>query len=86
MTRSSKAPPPIAVGPGPAAADAPVVPADAVRPVAEGEPEPAGRDLEPAGREPGELIVALSPRQIVGGFALLAGLLLVVRRRARRKG
>jgi hypothetical protein len=86
MTKSSKAPAPIAVGPGTAAEDAPVVPADAVGPIAEGETEPPDRDFAPAGREPGELIAALSPRQIVGGFALLAGLLLIVGRRARRKG
>jgi len=39
-----------------------------------------------AGREPGELVVALSPRQIIGGFALLAGLIIWLRRRGRRKG
>jgi hypothetical protein len=38
-----------------------------------------------AGREPGELVVALSPRQIIGGFALLAGLIIWLRRRGRRK-
>jgi hypothetical protein len=39
-----------------------------------------------AGREPGELVVGLSPRQIIGGFALLAGLIIWLRRRGRRKG
>jgi hypothetical protein len=39
-----------------------------------------------AGREPGELALALSPRQIIGGFALLAGLIIWLRRRGRRKG
>jgi hypothetical protein len=39
-----------------------------------------------AGREPGELAVALSPRQIIGGFALLAGLIVWLARRSRRKG
>ncbi len=34
-----------------------------------------------AGREPGELVLAMSPRQIIGGFALLAGLILLIRRR-----
>ncbi len=34
-----------------------------------------------AGREPGELVLAMSPRQILGGFALLAGLILLLRRR-----
>ena len=34
-----------------------------------------------AGREPGELVLAMSPRQIIGGFALLAGLILLLRRR-----
>ena len=41
---------------------------------------------ERAGREPGELVVALSPRQIIGGFALLAGLIIWLRRRGRGKG
>jgi len=39
-----------------------------------------------AGREPGELVAGLSPRQIIGGFALLAGLIIWLRRRGRRKG
>jgi hypothetical protein len=39
-----------------------------------------------AGREPGELVVGLSPRQIIGGFALLAGIIIWLRRRGRRKG
>jgi hypothetical protein len=39
-----------------------------------------------AGREPGELALALSPRQIIGGFALLAGLIVWLGRRSRRKG
>ena len=38
-----------------------------------------------AGREPGELVLAMSPRQIIGGFVLLAGLILMLRRRTRRK-
>ena len=37
------------------------------------------------GREPGDLVVALSPRQILGGFALLAALIVMLRRRGRRK-
>ena len=41
---------------------------------------------ERAGREPGELLAGLSPRQIIGGFALLAGLIIWLRRRGRRKG
>lgn len=51
-------------------------------------PGGAGRDRgeDRAGREPGELVVALSPRQIIGGFALVAGLLIWLRRRGRRKG
>lgn len=52
-------------------------------------PRPA-RDTDRAadrpGREPGELVVALSPRQIIGGFALLAGLIVMLRRRGRRRG
>ena len=53
---------------------------------AEGRPDvpPADPSADRAGREPGELVVALSPRQIIGGFALLAGLILMLRRR--RKG
>jgi hypothetical protein len=48
---------------------------------------PAAEDPDDrAGREPGELAVALSPRQIIGGFALLAGLIIWLRRRGRRKG
>ena len=46
---------------------------------------PRDRSDERAGREPGELIVAMSPRQIIGGFALLAGLILMLRRRRRNK-
>ena len=38
------------------------------------------------GREPGDLALAMSPRQIIGGFALLAGLILMLRRRRGRKG
>jgi hypothetical protein len=55
---------------------------------AEGRPDVPARDPaeDRAGREPGELVVALSPRQIIGGFALLAGLIIMLRRRGRRKG
>lgn len=52
-------------------------------PVATGEtvaPRPDHAD-DRAGREPGELVLAMSPRQIIGGFALLAGLILLLRRR-----
>jgi hypothetical protein len=45
----------------------------------------ADRFADRAGREPGELIVALSPRQVIGGFAVLAALILMLRRRSRRK-
>ncbi len=38
-----------------------------------------------AGREPGDFLVALSPRQIIGGFALLAGVIVWLGRRSRRK-
>ena len=48
-----------------------------------GGPEPTA---DRAGREPGELVVSLSPRQIIGGFALLAGLIVWLGRRSRRKG
>jgi hypothetical protein len=58
---------------------------------ASGAAEPGGahpggdeRPEDRAGREPGELVVALSPRQIIGGFALLAGLIIWLRRRGRK--
>ena len=61
-------------------------------PVPPAEPQPdreAGRPQawpdDRAGREPGDLVAGLSPRQIIGGFALLAGLILMLRRRRRRK-
>ena len=63
-------------------------PADATgRPasVPGGRPSPDRAD-DRAGREPGELVTGLSPRQIIGGFALVAGLLIWLRRRGRRKG
>jgi predicted lipid-binding transport protein (Tim44 family) len=44
------------------------------------------RTEDRAGREPGELVTGLSPRQIIGGFALLAGLIIWLRRRGRGKG
>ncbi|MES2210823.1 MAG: hypothetical protein V4515_11660 [Chloroflexota bacterium] len=50
------------------------------------EEEPTAHDdrLEDRpGREPGEMVVALSPRQIMGGFAVLAGLIIMLRRRRR---
>jgi len=48
------------------------------------DPDP-DRRADRAGQGPGELTVALSPRQIVGGFALLAALILLLRRRNRRR-
>ena len=42
--------------------------------------------VDRAGREPGDLVIGMSPRQIIGGFALLAGLIIMLRRRGRRKG
>ncbi|HSO30184.1 MAG TPA: hypothetical protein VLS28_09780 [Candidatus Sulfomarinibacteraceae bacterium] len=39
-----------------------------------------------AGRDPGDLVVGLSPRQVVGGFAVVAALIVWLLRRARRKG
>lgn len=48
-------------------------------------PESNDRTADRAGQEPGELVLTMSPRQIIGGFALLAGLILMLRRRARRK-
>jgi hypothetical protein len=52
---------------------------------APGSPSPAAPAVH-LGREPGDLVIALSPRQIFGGFALLAGLILMLRRRGRGKG
>lgn len=58
---------------------------------ADAEPNPApsddveARDHDRAGREPGDLVVAMSPRQILGGFALLAGLIVMLRRRRRNR-
>lgn len=36
-------------------------------------------------RERGDVVIALSPGQILGGFALLAGLIVMVRRRRRKQ-
>lgn len=58
---------------------------------ADAEPNPAppddveAPDHDRAGREPGDLVVAMSPRQIIGGFALLAGLIVMLRRRRRNR-
>jgi hypothetical protein len=41
------------------------------------------RRSERAAQDPGDLIPALSTRQIVGGFALLAALVMLLRRRNR---
>jgi hypothetical protein len=49
-------------------------------------PDSGDRAEDRAGQQPGELVLAMSPRQIIGGFALLAGLILMLRRRTRRKG
>ncbi|MEO7664695.1 MAG: hypothetical protein ABIV26_06170 [Candidatus Limnocylindrales bacterium] len=46
------------------------------------EPRPTRADR--AGGAPGELVAGLSPTQIIGGFALVAGLLVLLRRRTRR--
>ncbi len=76
---------------GEARASAPATPkasATPGAPAATGAPgDPGGfeRASDRAGREPGELQVALSPRQIIGGFALLAGLIVWLARRGRRK-
>jgi hypothetical protein len=50
------------------------------------EPKPA--DETPTGRTPSdaEFSVAFSPRQIAGGFAILAALLVLLVRRRRKKG
>lgn len=63
----------------PVVGDAPVRPVETDQGVAQ---EPDRRD-DRAGREPGDLVLALSPRQIIGGFAVLAGLIVLLRRRGR---
>jgi hypothetical protein len=50
------------------------------RPYPDWDPE---RFHDRAGQEPGDLIPSLSPRQIVGGFVLLAAAVVVLRRLAR---
>jgi hypothetical protein len=62
------------------------VPPPRTPPAAADDPAAAERLEDRPGREPGELVMALSPRQIIGGFALLAGLLIWLRHRGRRKG
>jgi hypothetical protein len=47
-------------------------------------PAKASDDVR-AGREPGDLTLAMSPRQIIGGFVLLAGLIAMLRRRRRKE-
>lgn len=49
-------------------------------------PGPDDRSGDRPGRQPGELVVAMSPQQILGGFALLAALVVMLRRRSRRRG
>ena len=51
-------------------------------PVPEAPSDPDRHD-ERAGQEPGDLTLALSPRQILGGFALLAAAVVLLRRRGR---
>ena len=71
----------------------PVEPAASAEPAVSSTPPVPSALVEPpeeeatnrVGREPGDLALAMSPRQIIGGFALLAGLILMLRRR-RRKG
>jgi len=57
-------------------------PEASAEPVAETLSDPDRRD-ERAGQEPGDLTLALSPRQILGGFALLAAAVVLLRRRGR---
>ena len=66
--------------------DRPNAQAPATSPASSGDVGGQDRTADRAGREPGELVVALSPRQIIGGFALLAGLIIWLGRRSRRKG
>jgi len=73
---------PVTNGPAPEAMD---VQSTADAGAGAGGPADDDREMDRPGREPGELIVALSPRQIFGGFVLLAGAILVLRRRVGRK-
>jgi hypothetical protein len=43
------------------------------------------RRAERAGQEPGDLTLSLTPRQILGGFALLAAAVVLLRRRGRSR-
>lgn len=52
-------------------------------PIPEWDPERFG-DLPD--REPGDLIPSLSPRQVLGGFVLLAAAVVVLRRLGRSRG
>ena len=69
--------------------DAPRTPEETERAApADAEPRPAlaadaDHQDDPPGREPGEFVATLSPRQIIGGFAVLAGLIVMLRRRRR---
>ena len=60
-------------------------PAGAAAHPADGSWEPGDPDRrrDRAGQEPGDLGLALTPRQIFGGFALLAAIVLLLRRRGR---
>jgi hypothetical protein len=56
-------------------------------PGAMAEPAPgADRAGNRPDREPGGLVIPLSPQQIIGGFAMLAALILMLKRRGRSKG
>jgi hypothetical protein len=74
-------------GDGAPGVDDPLAPSGAEAPGGPPPPVPADRypSAARAGREPGDLVIALSPRQIFGGFALMAGLILMLRRRGRRR-
>ncbi|MEO8207810.1 MAG: hypothetical protein ABI598_02150 [Chloroflexota bacterium] len=52
-------------------------------PVEAAETSAASQSKEGAGRESGELNMVMSPRQIIGGFALMAALIVMLRRRLR---
>jgi hypothetical protein len=71
-----------------AATHAPGTPAPAPRP----KPDPDTVDLSQVGEVPepaydrGAALTGLSPRQVVGGFAFVAAVILWLARRRRRKG
>ncbi len=70
----------------PRAVTEPTDPPDPAATAVTREPTEDDRTADRPGREPGDLVLAMSPRQILGGFALIAGLIIMLRRRGRGRG